>query len=299
MCELSDKSVFILFQEVPGCSTCQQYGKEVLQHPLVVEAISELFVPLAIHNNKKGPDAIILAQYQEPAWNNPVVRIVDSNGKPIIDRLSGKYSAYAVVNYMKEALIAEKKEIPAYLSLLAEELYAEESGLKETYFSMFCFWTGEKQLAKQSGVVYTEAGFMDGKEVVKVRYAPSIISYDKLLERASKMQCASGVYSDDEYERKIASSEIGKDKSKYTKSFRKDSEDKYYLRHSNLRFLPLTDLQKTRINSMLGDRLDPTELLSPIQVKFLNCLDESGEKSMLDTEFREAWKKLSIHLVSE
>ena len=46
-----NKPIFLLFQEVPGCSTCQRYGKQVLSHPLIVEAIETCFVPLAIHNN--------------------------------------------------------------------------------------------------------------------------------------------------------------------------------------------------------------------------------------------------------
>ena len=49
-----DKNVLILFQEVPGCATCRNYGHNVLSHPLMVEAIENLFVPLAIFNNKGG-----------------------------------------------------------------------------------------------------------------------------------------------------------------------------------------------------------------------------------------------------
>ena len=40
----SKKPVFLLFQEVPGCSTCRNYGQNVLSHPLIVEAIESLFV---------------------------------------------------------------------------------------------------------------------------------------------------------------------------------------------------------------------------------------------------------------
>ena len=51
------KPVFILFQEVPGCSTCRNYGNNVLSHPLIVEAIETLFVPIVVYNNKGGKDA--------------------------------------------------------------------------------------------------------------------------------------------------------------------------------------------------------------------------------------------------
>ena len=39
------KDVFILFQEVPGCSTCRNYGQNVLSNPLMVEAIENSFIP--------------------------------------------------------------------------------------------------------------------------------------------------------------------------------------------------------------------------------------------------------------
>ena len=48
----------LLFQEVPGCSTCRNYGHNVLSHPLMVEAIESLFVPLAIFNNKEGKELL-------------------------------------------------------------------------------------------------------------------------------------------------------------------------------------------------------------------------------------------------
>ena len=55
-----NKPVFILFQEVPGCATCQNYGKNVLSYPLIVDAIENEFVPLAIFNNVKGHDRKVL-----------------------------------------------------------------------------------------------------------------------------------------------------------------------------------------------------------------------------------------------
>ena len=82
----SDKPVFILFQEVPGCLTCRNYGKGVLSHPVIVAAIEDRFIPLAIFNNKGGEDRQVLKRYGEPSWNNPVVRITDNNGKDLIKR---------------------------------------------------------------------------------------------------------------------------------------------------------------------------------------------------------------------
>ena len=58
-----DKALAVAAKEVPGCSTCRNYGHNVLSHPLMVEAIESLFVPLAIFNNKSGKDKNILDQY--------------------------------------------------------------------------------------------------------------------------------------------------------------------------------------------------------------------------------------------
>ena len=79
-----NKPVFILFQEVPGCSTCRNYGKGVLSHSVIVEIIEEYFIPLAIFNNNGGKDSEVLKRYDEPSWNNPVVRIVDAKGENLI-----------------------------------------------------------------------------------------------------------------------------------------------------------------------------------------------------------------------
>ena len=92
----------------------------MLNNPPLVEAIEDLFVPLAIYNNKRGHDEEVLAIYNEPVWNNPVLYVVYTEGKSIINHLSGKYTLYNVVQYIQKALIAWKEPIPPYLSLLEE-----------------------------------------------------------------------------------------------------------------------------------------------------------------------------------
>lgn len=264
-----NKPIFILFQEVPGCSTCQNYGKNVLRHPLIVEAIEDLFIPLAIHNNKQGHDASILKKFNEPSWNNPVVRMLSSDEQELVPRVARQYSAVQLVAAINTALANANQSIPGYLNILEEELTARSAGIQETYISMYCYWSGEKHIAKQKGVVYTEAGFMDGREVVKVSYAPDLISYEELLIAAQNAQCASASYTNDQEETKESRKVLGQGKQYKTKAYRKAHDDKYYLKRSNLNTLQLTDLQKARINSMLGQGLDPSRLLSPRQIASL------------------------------
>ena len=80
----ADKPLFLLFQEVPGCHTCVSFGEQVLSHPLLVEAIESEFVPVAIYNNRGGHDREVLGRFDEPAWNNPVVRLLGPDGRDLV-----------------------------------------------------------------------------------------------------------------------------------------------------------------------------------------------------------------------
>ena len=128
------KPIFLLFQEVPGCSTCAGFGESVLSHPLLVEAIETTFVPVAIHNNRSGPDAEVLKRFAEPAWNNPVVRFVDGNGADVIPRADGMWSTHEVATRMVDALHAQDRDVPDYLSWVVMETAPSERAT----FAMGC-----------------------------------------------------------------------------------------------------------------------------------------------------------------
>ena len=266
-----NKPILILFQEVPGCSTCVGYGNNVLSNPLLTDAIENEFIPLAIYNNKGGKDRKILEKYDEPTWNNPVVRIVDQDGKNIVKRVAGNYSAVGLYGAMTTALKKSGKTIPEYVSILGDELNAEKRGAKkETYYSMYCFWTGEKQLGSQEGVVNTEAGFMNGREVVKVTYDVNYINQDKLNSFASRNSM--------------------KPMNKHS-SYRPAKKDEdYYLQHSDYKYLPLSPLQRTKINSALGSKKNPSIYLSPSQKKWLKEIKHNNTKVVLFNQpFHAAW----------
>lgn len=266
-----NKAVLILFQEVPGCGTCRNYGRQVLSHPLMVEAIENEFIPLAIHNNAGGEDARILKLYGEPSWNNPVVRIVSAKGKNLVPRVAGNYSSAGLMKAMLAALSREGKEVPGYVQLLSEEINAKGK-LGETYFQMYCFWSGEGHLGSAPGVVATEPGFMAGREVVKVQFNLEETSTEQLKNYASKASC-----------QPIEG-----------KAFRTDKDPQYYLKHTPYRFLPLTTLQKTRINSALSNKANPIHLLSPQQKKWLDKVWSKGGVSGRYTEdFEVAWAEMS------
>ncbi len=257
------KPILILFQEVPGCETCRNYGSDVLTHPLLVEAIETAFIPLAIHNNKGGPDAEILKRFQEPAWNNPVVRVVDSEGSNILPRLSGNYSTAGLIAHMTNALIKQKGKAPLYLQLLADELSAQQKMTSKATYSMYCFWTGEALFGKLNGVIKTTAGFEGGKEVVVVEYNPAIISKAELDKIAQNQKCAVSAGG----------------------SFRADATPKYYLSNSEYKVVPMTEIQKCRVNSALAEKQDPRDFLSDRQIAFL----KTSSRNCVAVSLKDCW----------
>ncbi len=291
-----NKPVFLLFQEVPGCSTCRNYGQNVLSHPLIVEAIESLFVPVAIFNNKRGADAKVLDFYREPSWNNPVVRIVDAKKENLVKRVNGNYTQLGIVQAMREALQVADKTVPSYLSLLEEELLADQTGTNSAVFSMYCFWTGEKEIGKLDGVVETQAGFMNGREVVSVKYDPSVIAYNHLLKSSNRASCASTVYTEDKAQVEATKNILGKGKVGDLGKFKQDKEPKYYLGKTIYRFVPMTQMQATKVNSLIGQRQLPDALLSPRQLALLKEIQAKPNgkwKNAINKDFKAAWEAIT------
>ena len=268
--------ILILFQEVPGCSTCRNYGKNVLSHPLMVEAIENLFIPLAIFNNKGGKDKQVLQRYNEPSWNNPVVRIVNQYGANIVNRISGDYSNLTLYKAMVKTLKSENTPIPEYLDLLGLELTSEQQGvIKEKYFQMYCFWSGEKHFGAKEGILSTEAGFINGREVVKVKYDETQVSERQLTAFAKSARCTP-INEQNDY--RLAKNDV-----------------KYYLRHTNYKYLPLTELQKIKVNSAIGNGQSAERYLSPKQLTWLTQINQNYVKSKIlyDNDFSIAWNMMA------
>ncbi len=268
------KPVLILFQEVPGCATCKRYGDGVLSHPLLVEAIQESFIPLAIFNNHKGADAIILKQYGEPSWNNPVVRIVDHTGADVTDRIAGKYTHQQLLSGMIDALEQSNQKPPLYLELLQDEW--SQNTLSSATYSMYCFWSGEAQLGSLDGVKSVESGFQGGREVVRIQYDQDEIQSPDL-----------DAFAQDHSMSKMKSSDSPSQQSQ--SSFRYSAKDHLYqLRHSPYRSVPMTDLQKVRVNAALYARQNPQQYLSPQQVQWFKDATDK-HPSLIDHDLLQAW----------
>lgn len=290
----SGKPVLILFQEVPGCSTCRNYGNNTLSHPLIVEAIQSLFVPLAIHNNKKGEDAKVLQSFGEPSWNNPVVRVINADKRELTPRLGGDYSPLGLVNAMVNSLTINGSAVPQYLGLLQEELQAQNTGLEKATFGMYCFWTGEKELGNLDGVISTQPGFMGGREVVTLEFNPEVIAFEDILSKAQTSHCADYVYAENEEQKMAAKKVVSDNKVTSTSKFRLDKEPKYYLSKTHYQYVPMTDLQATKANVLVGKRQSPNAVLSPKQVELANFIAKNqnlGWKNAINVDFKKAWEE--------
>ena len=125
----SGKPVLVLFQEIPGCSGVQKFGREVLTNPLLVEAIENEFIPMLVYNNRKGGmDQKLLKRFQEPAWNYQVIRFINEAGYDIIPRKDRVWTTSGVASRMIEALTAVNHPVPKYLKDLTK---VEQGGLAD------------------------------------------------------------------------------------------------------------------------------------------------------------------------
>jgi hypothetical protein len=290
--KVRNKPLLVFFQEVPGCSTSSGYGKNVISHPLIVEAIESLFVPVAIYNNRDGHDYQILKSFGEPSWNNPVVRIMTSDRKELVPRLSGDYSKLGLVTSMINALRNNNQTVPNYLRLLNEELQASVTGTHKAVLAMSCFWSGEETLGGIDGVISTNPGFMKGYEVVEVEYDPNLISYNDLVNKARHDQVADHVFVKDGNQKNVAEKVVGKSSVSDIGDFRPDSDPKHYLSQTIYKYVPMTSLQASRVNVAIGSGGSPDDYLSPRQLELLNYIKSHPEiiwQNTVGLDFPTAW----------
>jgi hypothetical protein len=290
-----NKPLLVLFQEVPGCSTSSGYGKNVLSHPLIVEAIETLFVPVAVYNNHGGEDEQVLKSFGEPSWNNPVVRIITPDRKELVPRLNGDYTKAGLVRAMITALENDNKAVPPYLSLLAQELNVNNGRSERAVFAMHCFWVGEGKLANVNGVISTKPGFMGGHEVVELEFNPDIISYGDLVNKAKSQNVARHIFTENAEQSSIAKEIVGESSVSPKTTFRADSRPKYYLSGTSYKYVPMTNTQLARVNAAIGGLQSPIVFLSPRQLEIYNYIEAHQDLSwpnlVSSSDFNASWDR--------
>jgi hypothetical protein len=229
------RPLLVLFTEVPGCSTVNGYAQSVLSDPLVVDA-SELFVRVAIFNNLDGADRTVLDRWREPAWNNPVLRIIDGRERELVARVTHDSGAEGLLAAMAKAL---GQKAPAWLQAAA----SDEGAVRAT-FAMGCFWEGEAALGALPEVRSTHPGYASGREVVQLT-----ADSPQALERIAAQARTRGYAAVDGTVR-IS-----------------ERDDKYHLQGTRFEKLNLRPGQKMRINSAVASGGDPLQWLSPSQLR--------------------------------
>jgi hypothetical protein len=92
---------------------------------------------VCIYNNTSGDaDEQVLKSFNEPAWNNPVVRIIDDSKKDLADRIGRKWTVGALARAMVQALQKKELDVPPYLALLEAEEKARTRGTRQAVFAM-------------------------------------------------------------------------------------------------------------------------------------------------------------------
>ena len=264
----SGKPIFLFFQEVPGCIGCQNFGQQVLTHPLLVEAVEDEFIPVLVYNNRlTGMDAELLKRFGEPSWNYQVIRFVDADQQDVIPRRDRVWDLGGVAARMIEALEAVGRPVPSYLRAVAAE--HDRENLRTAVFSMSCFWTGEYQLGSIGGVVTTEAGFYQGREVTLVVYHQEQLALDTLIEEAAARRCAKSVYIESGSMAAAGGLKVKQfDRSGYRRAPASDQKrqlQRWLAVHDGLQ---LTPLQLTKLNALMPDnRKAAYGWLSPRQLR--------------------------------
>ncbi|MCU0699445.1 MAG: thioredoxin family protein [Myxococcaceae bacterium] len=234
------KPVLLLFDEVPGCSTVRGFGRDVLSDPEVVASIESRFVPVAIFNNVAGADRRVLEAFREPAWNNPVVRVLDARRRPVGARFDGPYT--------KEAFQAQ----------FARWLEGGTPKVERLTVSAPCFWECEARLGRLPAVQASRVGFLAGEEVVEVEFDSSQSTRQALVDEAIALDCATHVFTRSSEEHALVSPRLGARAVRTDEPLRASPKDtKFYLRRSGQPLEGLSPLEQTRVNAALRFGEDP------------------------------------------
>ena len=308
----SQKPIFCIEVYIPGDL---KTGKEVLLHPLIVEAAETLFVSMQCRQECVSVNVPGQISYT-------TLRVLDGSGVDLVKPVKGKLiSVASVASAMIDALAARDLHVPTYLSLLEEEysgkrLEGPSNCLRRTdrqaVFGTPCSDRSEAEFACLNGVLATRAAYYQGQHVVQVTYDTTRLSYCSLVRRALQRNVARTIFYQSNEERTVGMIELKRLNNRRTElvkldgpSMNKSVDPKHSLRTTMLRFVPLTELQSTRANRLvsMGAFNEAMHLLSPRQGQILMraMQNPSLRKEVVDVPITVAWTRLfdSQHLQSQ
>ena len=271
-----------------------------MSHPLLVEAIESRFVPMLVYNNRKN-DRELLNRFDEPAWNNPVIRFFDADLVDLLARKDEVWKFGEVASHLIKGIRAADREPPTYLKLGQTE-YALQT--ESASFAMHCYWEGEVQFGKLPGVISTQTGWYNETEIVNVVFDPSAMTYRELVTDAIRSRCAATIYTRTAAQKNIAMKLVDgkKEKNKVVAVTKfplgrlaEEKDQKYYLKASPFSLLPLISAQEVRINSALGSRENALDFLSPRQRElFVKLKKRLSDDQVLIAQLKQATAEMDF-----
>ena len=118
-----------------------------------------------------------------------MVRFFAGADKELLPRKDQLFKVSQILPRMKAALTKAGKK--SNILALAEPEIVRPSLVA---LSQHCFWTGELKIGGIPGVVATEAGWLEGREVTLVSYDKNTISEAEIVKRAKEVSCANKVF---------------------------------------------------------------------------------------------------------
>ena len=114
---------------------------------------------------------------------------------------------------------------------------------------MYCFWTGEQKLGGLEGVLKTEAGFYNGREVTRVWYDSSQMNLIQLIMKAHQFKCADEIHVPKADKVNLPKSRLSIFELKPGKYSKAPESDQKRQLTRDYKKLALTDYQRTKVNS--------------------------------------------------
>ena len=202
----SGKLIFVQFTEIPGSQTCQDYGRDVLSHPIIADLLEEAFVPCLVNTHGGGEAAEILGIFGIAALSGgPAVHFVDADRREVAPRYQCKAAhgnpnlraeAAAVFHAAADALAAVQQPLPPYARLMGPVGAAAVVGLgmesEWLVFTVDSFWSAEALLGALPAALSTEVGWCGGafqspprlEQAVRLEFDSSVAGAGEIVSAA-------------------------------------------------------------------------------------------------------------------
>lgn len=297
--ESTGKPIFAFHTTLPGD---EDVGEEIFSHPVIVEAIQTLFVPVLCIEEVTADTPVRRSSSGRRCRASVLIMEATSLELLIDDPLVGDtLTKEDVLGAMVKALEKLGNCVPKYLQVLQKgEISCEEKRL--------VVGTGDPARAEiefvtLEGVVAVSSNLWTQQRVVVVNYDPRRITFSMLVRHAVQHSLCDTVYHLVNEERIAAQIESSRLRSPPALLplqggyFDRDIFSKHALRKTSFRFVPLTRLQSALANRLVqtGRFNEAMHLLSPFQGQMLMQAMRSGPSEkryfeVVDVPILVAWK---------